>query len=125
PDGDAGRPLAGFPLVGLLAAASMIASVILAGRLRRAPAAPQGPHAREALAEAAEGAAFWRRAPAPGSLAHPRTGPRRAPLLPSTGERSCRAGDTSGWLWPRAWPWRAAAGRRRTTSTGSSSSPRG
>jgi predicted MFS family arabinose efflux permease len=41
PDGDAGRALQGFPLVGLLAAASMVASVVLAGRLRRAPAAPQ------------------------------------------------------------------------------------
>jgi len=58
PDGDAGRPLEGFGLVGLLAAASMIASVILAGRLRRAPAQQSGPHAREVVAEPAEVAAF-------------------------------------------------------------------
>jgi predicted MFS family arabinose efflux permease len=58
PEEGGGQPLEGFPLVGLLAAASMIASVILAGRLRRAPAAPQGPPAREVVAEAAEVAAF-------------------------------------------------------------------
>jgi hypothetical protein len=52
PDGEAIRPLEGYPLVGLLAAASMLASVVLTGRLRRAPApAPQ--QAREAVAEAA------------------------------------------------------------------------
>jgi predicted MFS family arabinose efflux permease len=57
-EGDTGRALEGFGLVGLLAAASMIASVILAGRLRRAPSTHQGPHAREAVAEVAEVAAF-------------------------------------------------------------------
>jgi predicted MFS family arabinose efflux permease len=36
PDRGSGAPLTGFPLVGLLAAAAMIASVLLAGRLRRA-----------------------------------------------------------------------------------------
>jgi predicted MFS family arabinose efflux permease len=57
-DGDAGRPLEGYPLVGVLAAASMLTSVYLAGRLRRAPAQQQGPHARETVAEPAEVAAF-------------------------------------------------------------------
>jgi predicted MFS family arabinose efflux permease len=58
PEDGGGQPLEGFPLVGLLAAASMIASVLLAGRLRRAPAAQQGPPAREVVAEAAEVVAF-------------------------------------------------------------------
>jgi predicted MFS family arabinose efflux permease len=57
-DGGAGRTLQGFPLVGLLAAASMLASVILAGRLRRAPAAQHDSRGREAVAEVAEVAAF-------------------------------------------------------------------
>jgi predicted MFS family arabinose efflux permease len=37
PEGNTARPLEGFPIVGLVAAASMLASVLLAGRLRRAP----------------------------------------------------------------------------------------
>jgi predicted MFS family arabinose efflux permease len=57
PEGNTGRALEGFPIVGLVAAASMLASVLLAGRLQRAPAAPPEPAApaRDALA----GAAGW------------------------------------------------------------------
>jgi predicted MFS family arabinose efflux permease len=52
PDSDTEQALVGFPLVGLLAAASMILSVFLAGRLRRAPAHLSSP-APEAVAEPA------------------------------------------------------------------------
>jgi hypothetical protein len=49
PDRGSGAPLTGYPLVGLLAAAAMIASVLLAGRLRRAadPESHPAPEARE------------------------------------------------------------------------------
>jgi predicted MFS family arabinose efflux permease len=52
PDSDTGRALEGFPVVGWLAAASMLASVLLAGQLRRAPVPPQTQPAPEAVAEA-------------------------------------------------------------------------
>jgi predicted MFS family arabinose efflux permease len=56
PDRGSGAPLTGFPLVGLLAAAAMIASVLLAGRLRRAADAEGQPTPEvreEAVAEVA------------------------------------------------------------------------
>ncbi len=48
--GGAAAPLRGFPWVGGLAAAAMVASVVLAGRLRRAPASDDTP-SPEAVAE--------------------------------------------------------------------------
>jgi multidrug resistance protein len=53
PEGQAARPLEGFAYVGIVSAAAIIASVILAGRLRRAQAADSQPAATEALVEAA------------------------------------------------------------------------
>jgi predicted MFS family arabinose efflux permease len=69
PDGATGQPLEGFPRVGVVAAAAMFASVLLAGRLRRADkvrqpaakvpvtaetlAAQERPASAETLAEAA------------------------------------------------------------------------
>jgi len=55
PDGDTRRALEGFPLVGLLAAASMLLSVALAGRLRRAsePMKERAQQPQEAVAEPA------------------------------------------------------------------------
>jgi len=58
PAGAEGLPLEGFPRVGLVAAAAMFASVLLAGRLRRAadskaPLTAELPPAAEALAEPA------------------------------------------------------------------------
>jgi predicted MFS family arabinose efflux permease len=50
PEGQTARPLEGFPVVGLLAATAMVASVLLAGRLRRGAAGPAVP--AEAMAEA-------------------------------------------------------------------------
>jgi predicted MFS family arabinose efflux permease len=57
PQGSEVLPLEGFPRVGLVAAAAMFASVLLAGRLRRAPQSARQPTAKppvpaEALAEA-------------------------------------------------------------------------
>jgi predicted MFS family arabinose efflux permease len=49
-DGVAAPKLVGYPLVGLLAAASMIAAVLLAGRLRRAPTEIMVPVNAEAVA---------------------------------------------------------------------------
>jgi predicted MFS family arabinose efflux permease len=51
-DEHAAKPLMGFPVVGLIAAASMIASVLLAGRLRRREA-PESQPTREVAAEPA------------------------------------------------------------------------
>jgi predicted MFS family arabinose efflux permease len=55
PDGDTERALEGFPLVGLLAAVSMLLSVVLAGRLRRAaePVKERAKPGQEAVAEPA------------------------------------------------------------------------
>jgi predicted MFS family arabinose efflux permease len=52
PEGKTTRPLQGFPVVGLMATASMIAAVFLGGCLRRAPQA-RGHAAKEAAAEVA------------------------------------------------------------------------
>ncbi len=53
PGAGAGAPLRGFPLVGVLAAAAMVASVVLAGRLRRARDVESSP-AREVHERVAE-----------------------------------------------------------------------
>jgi predicted MFS family arabinose efflux permease len=50
PEGQTAQPLHGFPVVGLVAATAVLASVLLAGRLRRAPGAAAVP--AEAMAEA-------------------------------------------------------------------------
>jgi predicted MFS family arabinose efflux permease len=58
PDRGSNTPLTGFPVVGLLAATAMVASVLLAGRLRRA-ADPESHSTREVQEEAvAEVAVF-------------------------------------------------------------------
>ncbi len=49
PEGEMARPLSGFPTVGVVAAVAMVASVLLAGRLRRGSAEPAVP--AEALVE--------------------------------------------------------------------------
>jgi predicted MFS family arabinose efflux permease len=53
PEGQTARPLQGFPLVGLISAAAMIASVLLAGRLRRGADAEGPAPPVAAVAEAA------------------------------------------------------------------------